>query len=99
MESCTKRLKYYRYRGFPGGKDQMKATGTRQERETIINWNEEDDLASVWTSSGVAYRGMIKRGWVPAAETKHSSVFYVPVEQIKLPRSKSKRGFASRKDK
>ena len=40
----------------------MNAKGTRQERETIINFNDEDDIASVWTASQTVYRALTKKG-------------------------------------
>ena len=38
----------------------MIGKGPKQDRETIINFNEESDKASVWTASEVVYRRLIK---------------------------------------
>src|SRR5436309_2746312 len=34
----------------------MKGKGPQSERETIINFNEEEDTASIWTASDAVYR-------------------------------------------
>lgn len=64
----------------------MKATGLREERETIVRWDEDSDTAEVWTASEVTYRRMIKRGWQPVLDGDRSAVFNVPKGQVRLPR-------------
>jgi hypothetical protein len=39
----------------------MKGKGPRHERETIINFNEEEPTASIWTASETVYRRLLKR--------------------------------------
>jgi hypothetical protein len=39
----------------------MKGHGPRLERETIINFNEEEDIAWIWTASETVYRRLLKR--------------------------------------
>jgi hypothetical protein len=34
------------------GRTAMKGEGPKRERETIINFNEEDETATLWTASG-----------------------------------------------
>ena len=39
----------------------MTPKGPRSERETVINFHEEADTASIWTASDVVYRRLMKR--------------------------------------
>lgn len=39
----------------------MKGKGPKRERETIINFNEDDETATVWTASGSVYNKLLKR--------------------------------------
>lgn len=41
----------------------MQGKSIRGERETIINFNEEDATASVWTASETVYRHLMKLGY------------------------------------
>ena len=66
----------------------MEGKGIRAERETIINFNEEDDEASVWTASETVYRRLIKLGYVPHQDNERSAVFKMPKSDIRLPRPK-----------
>ena len=66
----------------------MEGKGIRAERETIINFNEEDDEASVWTASETVYRRLIKLGYVPHQDNERSAVFKMPKRDIRLPRPK-----------
>jgi hypothetical protein len=42
----------------------MKGKGPKYERETIINFNEESEMASIWTASEVVYRRLMKLGYI-----------------------------------
>jgi hypothetical protein len=80
----------------------VKATGPRDERETIIRWDDENDTAEIWTASDVTYRRMLKRGWFPAKDDERSAVFMVPKGQVRLPRTTKRKvtklsGIAARK--
>jgi len=66
----------------------MKGKGLKQERETIINFNEESDTASIWTASEVVYRRLKKLGYTPSQDNERSAVFQMPKRDIKLPRPK-----------
>ena len=66
----------------------MKGKGPRSERETIINFNEEDETASIWTASETVYRRLMKLGYQPASESDRSATFKMPKRDIKLPRPK-----------
>ena len=71
----------------------MKAEGIRQERETIINFNEVDATATVWTASEVIYRRLLKRlgrAYLTEDGERHA-VFTFPVNFLDLPRVKAKR--------
>lgn len=66
----------------------MTGKGPKHERETIINFNEEDDTASIWTASEVVYRRLKKLGYLPSQDNERSSVFEMPKRDVKLPRPK-----------
>ena len=66
----------------------MKAEGPKHERETIINFNEEDTVATVWTASESAYRQLRKRGYAPTQDNERSAVFTMAKRDVKLPRPK-----------
>jgi hypothetical protein len=71
----------------------MKGKGPKCERETIINFNEEADTASIWTASDVVYRRLMKRlgrQYLTEDGERHA-VFTFPKELISLPRAKAKR--------
>ena len=71
----------------------MKGKGPKSERETIINFNEEDDTASIWTASDAVYRRLMKRlgrEYLTEDSERHA-VFTFPKELISLPRVKAKR--------
>lgn len=67
----------------------MKATGPREERETIVCFDEAGDIASLWTASESVYRKMCKRGWIPVEDIERHARFEFPKEQLRLPRPKS----------
>jgi hypothetical protein len=76
----------------------MKAMGPGYERETIIRFDDDGDVAELWTASATYYRRMLKRGFVPKEDGERHALFEFPKGSVKLPRfGKSKRGFASRK--
>ena len=66
----------------------MTPKGPRSERETVINFNEEDDTASIWTASEVVYRRLMKLGYMPSQDNERSAVFEMPKRDVKLPRPK-----------
>jgi hypothetical protein len=66
----------------------MTGRGAKCERETIINFNEESDTASIWTASEVVYRRLKKLGYVPSQDNERSALFKMPKRDIKLPRPK-----------
>ena len=65
----------------------MTPKGPRSERETIINFNEEDDNASIWTASGVIHNRLMKRlgrAYLTEDGERHSE-WKVPKRLIRLP--------------
>ena len=66
----------------------MIGKGPKQDRETIINFNEESDTASIWTASEVVYRRLMKIGYIPSQDSERSAVFTMPKRDIRLPRPK-----------
>ncbi len=69
----------------------MKGKGIKQERETIIAFNEADPSASVWTASESVYRRLKKQGYEPIENNERSARFEIPKRDIKLPRPKSEK--------
>jgi len=76
----------------------MKARGPKFERETIINFNEEEETASIWTASERVYKRLLKRlGRAYLAEDgERHAVFTFPVGFIQLPRPKKQASEARR---
>ena len=68
----------------------MKGKGAKSERETIIQFDEEDSDATIWTASEGIYKKMRKVGWFPIEDGERHAVFQVPKSQVRLPRFKSK---------
>ena len=59
---------------------------TKLERETIINFNEDEEFAEIYTASPVVIRRLIKRGYTPENnEITIGKSFKVPKVDIKLP--------------
>jgi len=76
----------------------MKPIGPPYERETIIRFDDDSDVAELWTASATYYRRMLKRGFTPIEDGERHALFEFPKKSVKLPRfGKSKRGFGSRK--
>jgi hypothetical protein len=71
----------------------MKGKGLRVERETVINFNEEEGTACIWTASETVYRRLLKRlgrAYLTEDGERHA-VFTFPAEFLQLPRVKAKR--------
>jgi len=68
----------------------MKGKGPKYERETILNFNEEEKTASIWTASETVYRRLLKRlGRAYLTEDgERQAVFVFPTAFIKLPKPK-----------
>jgi len=56
----------------------MKGKGIKQERETVIAFNEADDSASIWTASEPVYRKLKKQGYIPGENDGRSATFVIP---------------------
>jgi len=74
----------------------MKASGIKEERETVIVFDEDGKMASLWTASDAVYRQMKKRGWIATDDGERHALFTFPKNRLRLPRMISKRGFAKR---
>ena len=71
----------------------MRGIGPKHERETVINFNDEDENATIWTASDPIYRRLLKRlgrQYLTEDGERHA-VFTFPKELISLPRAKAKR--------
>lgn len=66
----------------------MRGKGPKRERETIINFNEEEGTASVWTASETIYRRLKRLGYEPVEDEERHALFEMPKRDIKLPRPK-----------
>jgi len=62
----------------------MKAKGPRDERETIINFNDAEDTADVWTASQTQYRKLLKLGYRPIEDHDRSANFKVPKKCVSV---------------
>ncbi len=69
----------------------MKAIGPGTERETIIQFSDGDDNASIWTASQTVYNRLVKRKWFPSEDGERHAIFVIPKSRIKLPTQKSTR--------
>jgi hypothetical protein len=70
----------------------MKGKGPRIERETVINFNEEEGIAWIWTASATVYRRLLKRlgrQYLTEDSERHAE-FKFPKELISLPKVKPK---------
>lgn len=70
----------------------MEASGPKRERETIIVFDEESDIATIWTASSTVFRRMLKRGWKPIADEERHAEFHVPRNRVLLPRVSKRKG-------
>ena len=71
----------------------MKGHGPKHERETIINFNDEDARTTVWTASDMVYRRLLKRlgrAYLTEDGERHA-VFTFPSNFLDLPRIKVKK--------
>lgn len=57
----------------------LKGKGPKLERETIINFNEVESNASIWSASEPIYRKLLKLGYTPS---DRSATFQVPKKLI-----------------
>ena len=64
----------------------MKAMGPRFERETIVIFNEEDALATIWTAPAVVDRRLRKLGFELTYEGERHSQFRCEKKRINLRR-------------
>jgi hypothetical protein len=66
----------------------MTPKGPRSERETVINFNEEEETATIWTASGPMDRRLRKLGVEVIEEGERRTVFRCPKSQVKVRRLK-----------
>ena len=62
----------------------MKGKGPRDERETIINFNEAEPYASIWTASQPMYRKLLKLGYEPIEGSDRSAIFEAPKRLVSV---------------
>jgi hypothetical protein len=66
----------------------MTPKGPRSERETVINFNEEEKTATIWTASGPMGRRLRKLGLEVIEEGERHTVFKCLRFQVKVRRSR-----------
>ena len=66
----------------------MTPKGPRSERETVINFNEEEEAATIWTASGPMDRRFRKLGLEVIEEGDRHTVFRCLRSQVKIRRQK-----------
>jgi hypothetical protein len=64
----------------------MTPEGLRSERETVINFNEEEETATIWTASGAMDKGLRKLGLEVIEEGDRHTVFKCLRSQVKVRR-------------
>jgi hypothetical protein len=64
----------------------MTPKGPRSERETIINFNEEEETATIWTASGPMDKRLRKLGLEVIEEGDRHTVFKCLRSQVKVQR-------------
>jgi hypothetical protein len=64
----------------------MQAKGPRYERETVIRFDETDDLAYVWTASKPTYNRLRRLGYEPIKDEERSASFRLPKRAISFRR-------------
>ena len=76
----------------------MRGKGPRDERETVINFNEAEPYASIWTASQPMYRKLLKLGYEPIEGSDRSAIFEVPkrLVSVRKPRKIAKHTAQSR---
>ena len=57
---------------------------TGEEAETIINFNESEGMASVYTASRRVRSHMLKAGFSPVKSTSHAWWFEVPKQAVRV---------------
>ncbi len=62
----------------------MKGQGKKGERETVINYNEADASASIWTASERVYRKLKKLGYEPVEDSERSARFEIPKKCVSI---------------
>ena len=66
----------------------MRGKGPRIERETIINFNEAEPDASVWTASEPMYHKMLRAGYQPSEDSERSATFMVPKKLVSVRKAR-----------
>ena len=69
----------------------MKAKGPRNERETTITFNEEEETAHIWTAFQPVYRMLKKLGYEPVEDTERSARFEVPKKRVRIRKRRDRR--------
>ena len=63
----------------------MKGMGPREERETIIRFDDDSEMAEIWTASEVVYRRLKKRGFQPIEDDERHALFSFVKKAVRLP--------------
>jgi hypothetical protein len=66
----------------------VKARGPKGERETVITFNDADDIADIWAASNGTYKKLIKSGHKPTEDNERSASFRIPKKCVSLRKPK-----------
>lgn len=72
------------------GTRRIEGTGRRLENETVICWNDGEDVALVNTASPSVFNRLIKKGFLPSYSNGNRARFEIPKNTVKLPAPKRK---------
>jgi hypothetical protein len=66
----------------------MKANGPRIERETVIIYNDAEDMAEVWTAANGTFIKLMRSGCQLIEDNQRSATFKIPKRCVTLRGSK-----------
>ncbi len=76
---------------------------TKQERETVIDFNEAEGVAHIHTMSAPVWRGLERKGFRAISEQKNGQVygkeFEIPKNLVSIRRARTKRPMSARQRK
>jgi len=62
----------------------MTGQGPKHERETVIIFNEMDDIATISTASETMYRKLKRLGYLPSEDRERAATFEVPKRLVSI---------------
>jgi hypothetical protein len=68
----------------PDKENLVESKGPKCEREVVINFNEAEPYASIWTASEPMYRKLLRLGYEPVEGSDRSATFEVPKRLVSV---------------